>query len=107
MTSLPSGLVALVLADMDGKAAAVLDVEPDGSRSLILSEGDVTTRAAQRVGEREGRVVRVPTAPVAGVAAGGGVAAEPMAELAGDPAELTTGQARRARSTRKSAERAP
>jgi hypothetical protein len=32
---------------------------------------DVTSRAAQRVGEREGRVVRVPTAPATGIAAGG------------------------------------
>ncbi len=38
---------------------------------------DVTSRAAQRVGAREGRVVRVPTAPATGIAAGAGVAAEP------------------------------
>jgi hypothetical protein len=41
---------------------------------------DVTSRAAQRVGAREGRVVRVPTAPAPGIAAGAGVAAEPEPE---------------------------
>ncbi|MEA2677795.1 MAG: hypothetical protein QOJ81_1936 [Chloroflexota bacterium] len=46
---------------------------------------DVTSRAAQRVGEREGRVVRVPTAPSAGVAAGAGVAAEPDDEPGDEP----------------------
>lgn len=48
---------------------------------------DVTSRAAQRVGEREGRVVRVPTAPPAGVAAGAGVAADPGREAAEEPAQ--------------------
>jgi predicted PurR-regulated permease PerM len=43
---------------------------------------DVTTRAAQRVGAREGRVVRVPTAPAPGIAAGAGVASEPGDEPA-------------------------
>jgi predicted PurR-regulated permease PerM len=47
---------------------------------------DVTSRAAQRVGEREGRVVRVPTAPTAGVAAGAGAVAEPVADAVDEPA---------------------
>jgi len=46
---------------------------------------DVTSRAAQRVGEREGRVVRVPTAPATGIAAGAGAVAEPPADSADDP----------------------
>ncbi|HUP83053.1 MAG TPA: AI-2E family transporter [Candidatus Limnocylindria bacterium] len=45
---------------------------------------DVTSRAAQRVGEREGRVVRVPTAPAAGIAAGAGAVAEPVADAVDD-----------------------
>jgi predicted PurR-regulated permease PerM len=49
---------------------------------------DVTSRAAQRVGEREGRVVRVPTAPATGIAAGGaGVAAPPSPDEAAEPAQ--------------------
>jgi predicted PurR-regulated permease PerM len=44
---------------------------------------DVTSRAAKRVGEREGRVVRVPTPPGV-VVAGAGVVAEPSAEAASD-----------------------
>jgi predicted PurR-regulated permease PerM len=60
---------------------------------------DVTTRAAQRVGEREGRVVRVPTAPGPTVAAGGGVAIEPASDQPADqtaePAPKPTPSARR------------
>jgi hypothetical protein len=49
---------------------------------------DVTSRAAQRVGEREGRVVRVPTAPATGIAAGGaGVAAPAPPDEAAEPAQ--------------------
>ena len=44
---------------------------------------DVTTRAAKRVGEREGRVVRVPTPPQVGVG-GAGVSPEPPDEPATD-----------------------
>lgn len=40
---------------------------------------DVTSRAARRVGEREGRHVRVPTPPVVGVGAGPGIAADTAA----------------------------
>jgi predicted PurR-regulated permease PerM len=47
---------------------------------------DVTSRAAQRVGEREGRVVRVPTAPSTGIAAGAGAVAEPVADAVDEPA---------------------
>lgn len=43
---------------------------------------DVTTRAAQRVGLREGRAVRIPTPP--SVAVGGGVPAEPSPETTAD-----------------------
>ena len=48
---------------------------------------DVTSRAAQRVGEREGRNVRVPKAPAAGIAAGAGVASPPPADEAAEPAQ--------------------
>lgn len=51
---------------------------------------DVTSRAAQRVGEREGRVVRVPTAPPTGIAAGAGAVAEPAADAADEPARERT-----------------
>jgi predicted PurR-regulated permease PerM len=46
---------------------------------------DVTSRAAQRVGEREGRVVRVPTAPATGVAAGAGAVAGPGPDAVDEP----------------------
>jgi hypothetical protein len=48
---------------------------------------DVTTRAAKRVGEREGRHVRVPKAPPVGVGAAAGVNAELSAESASDTTE--------------------
>jgi len=50
---------------------------------------DVASRAAQRVGAREGRVVRVPTAPGPGIAAGAGVAseAEPEPPRSAEPAQ--------------------
>ena len=54
---------------------------------------DVTSRAAQLVGAREGRTVRVPTAPATGIAAGAGVAAEPDAADAAD--EPTSNRTRR------------
>ena len=46
---------------------------------------DVTSRAAQRVGEREGRAVRVPKAPAAGVGAGVGAGVAVPADV--DPPE--------------------
>ena len=47
---------------------------------------DVTSRAARRLEEREGRPVRVPTPPVVGVPAGGPATDQPEAELeATDP----------------------
>jgi hypothetical protein len=47
---------------------------------------DVTTRAAKRVGEREGRRVRVPTPPPIGVgAATTGAAGTPAADSAARP----------------------
>lgn len=48
---------------------------------------DVASRAAQRVGAREGRVVRVPKAPTTDVAAGPGVATEPEVDGAAEPAQ--------------------
>jgi len=67
---------------------------------------DVTTRAAQRVGAREGRVVRVPTAPAAGVAAGAGVVAEPIMEMSAETGH-GAGRTEPAKQARKPAEPAP
>jgi len=48
---------------------------------------DVTTRAAKRVGEREGRVVRVPAAPRVGAVPGPTEMAKPQAKPSVEPAE--------------------
>jgi predicted PurR-regulated permease PerM len=51
---------------------------------------DVTTRAAQLVGEREGRVVRVPKAPAASVADATEPATDPAAEAVVTPSRKRT-----------------